>query len=72
MFMVAKNILVEKMSYEVDYLGIVSHGTSIRIPVGVGRTFKSGMDMTYWYDLSTRNWYFISIVQLFIFVIWKL
>ena len=27
MFMVAKNILVEKMSYEVDYLGIVSHGT---------------------------------------------
>ena len=26
MFMVAKNILVEKMSYEVDYLGIVSHG----------------------------------------------
>jgi len=26
MFMVSQNILVEKMSYEVDYLGIVSHG----------------------------------------------
>ena len=25
-FMVSQNILVEKMSYEVDYLGIVSHG----------------------------------------------
>ena len=28
MFIVAKNILVEKMSYEVDYFGIVSHGKS--------------------------------------------
>ena len=27
--MVAKNILVEKMSYEVDYLGIVAHGFHI-------------------------------------------
>ena len=42
---------------------------TLRIPVGVGRTFKSGMDMTNWYDMSTRNWYFISIVQLFTFVI---
>ena len=31
MFMVAKNILVEKMSYEVDYLGIVSHGKKLYV-----------------------------------------
>ena len=49
-------------------LGELSRNT-LRIPIGVGQTFKSGMDMTYWYDLSIRNWYFISIVELFIFEI---